>query len=55
MIIRADELLALFQEEKRKRGQFVYKTLPQANKEPAEESIENAKKFLINIKKIIEK
>ncbi len=55
MIIRADELLALFQEEKRKRGQFVYKTLPQANKEPAEESIENAKKFLINIKGVIEK
>ena len=55
MIIRADELLALFLEEKRKRGQFVYKTLPQANKEPAEESIENAKKFLINIKGVIEK
>ncbi len=55
MIIRADELLSLFQKEKRKRGQFVYKTLPQANAEPAEESIENAKKFLINIKQVIEK
>src|SRR3989338_7130850 len=54
MIIRADELLFLFKEEKRKRGQFVYKTIPQANIEQAEESIENAKKFLVNIKKIIE-
>lgn len=55
MIIRADELLFLFKKEKRKRGQFIYKTIPQANIEPAEESIENAKKFLINIKKIIDK
>ena len=55
MIIRADELLFLFKEEKRKRGQFVYKTIPQANIEPADESIGNAKKFLVNIKKIIER
>ena len=54
MVIRADELLGLFQQEKRKRGQFVYKTIPQANKEPAEESINNAKKFVSHIKIIIE-
>ena len=54
MIIRADELLGLFEMEKRKRGQFTYKTMPQANLEPAEESIRNAKKFVVNIKNIIE-
>lgn len=55
MLIRADELLGLFQQEKRKRGQFVYKTIPQANIEPANESIKNAKKFVSYIKQIIEK
>lgn len=55
MIIRADDLLELFQEEKRKRGNFTYKTIPQANIGPAEESITNAKKFASNIKKVIER
>jgi uncharacterized protein (UPF0332 family) len=55
MIIRADELLGLFQQEKKKRGEFVYKTLPQANIEPAQESIENAKKFVSHIKMVVEK
>ena len=55
MIVKADELLGIMQHEKRKRGHFVYKTLPQANKEPAEESLENAKKFVSHIKQIIEK
>lgn len=54
IVIKADELLGLFQEEKRKRGQFIYKTIPQANKEPAEQSIENSKKFLVHIKKVAE-
>lgn len=55
MIVRADELLGIMQYERRKRGYFVYKTLPQANKEPAEESLKNAKKFVSHIKQIIEK
>ncbi|MBI4454003.1 HEPN domain-containing protein [Candidatus Woesearchaeota archaeon] len=54
MIIRADELLSLFQLEKRKRGLFVYKTLPQANIEPANESVNNAKKFVSHIKQVVE-
>ena len=53
-ILRADELLFLFKKEKRKRGRFVYKTLPQANIKPAEESIVNTIKFLRNIKAVIE-
>ena len=55
MIVRADELLQIFKDEKWKRGHFTYKTITQANKEPAEESINNASKFIKNIKVIIEK
>ena len=54
MIVRADELLQIFKEEKKKRGDFTYKTLPQANQEPAVDSIKNAKTFVSNIKKISE-
>ena len=53
-IVQADSLLGLFIEEKDKRSEFTYKTLPQANKEPAQESIDNANKFLTHIKKVIE-
>ena len=55
MILRADELLQIFKDEKWKRGHYTYKTIPQANKEPAEESINNASKFIKNIRAIIEK
>ncbi|RLI97218.1 MAG: hypothetical protein DRO96_01190 [Candidatus Aenigmatarchaeota archaeon] len=54
LVIRADELLGIFKEEKWKRGHYTYKTIPQANKGPAEESIENAKTFLSNIIMLIE-
>ena len=53
MIVKADELLGLFSQEKWKRGNFTYKTIAQANIEPAKESVENAKKFLTNIKNVI--
>ena len=55
MIIKADELLSLFSHEKWKRGHFTYKTIAQANINPAKESIENTIKFLSNIKKVLEK
>lgn len=55
MIIRADNLLGIFKDEKWKRGHFTYNTIAQANIEPAEESLKNAKKFLINIKQVIER
>ncbi|MBI2144073.1 HEPN domain-containing protein [Candidatus Woesearchaeota archaeon] len=45
MLVRADALLTIFEIEKGKRGRFTYKTLPQANREPAKESIENAQIF----------
>jgi len=53
MVVKADELLEIFKDEKWKRGNFTYKTIPQANKEPAEESIKNAKTFVANIASVI--
>jgi len=50
----ASELLKLFLDEKKKRGHFVYRTLAQANKIPAGDSIKNAIKFLSNIKRVLE-
>ena len=55
IIVKADELLQIFKDEKWKRGHYTYKPIPQANKGPAEESINNASKFIRNIKMIIEK
>ncbi len=55
MMVRADELLQIFKDEKWKRGHFTYQTIPQANKEPAEQSIQNAVTFIKNIKLILEK
>jgi len=49
MITRADTLLHLFALEKSKRGQFTYKRIPQANQEPARESLEHAKTFFRNM------
>jgi uncharacterized protein (UPF0332 family) len=54
MIIRADELLQIFKDEKWKRGHFTYQTIPQANKDPAYKSMQNSTVFLKNIKSIIE-
>jgi uncharacterized protein (UPF0332 family) len=49
VLIKANELLDLFTLEKQKRGKFTYKTLPQANKDPANESIKNAHTFFKHI------
>ncbi len=53
LVIRADNLLEIFKEEKWKRGNFTYNTIPQANKDPAEDSLKNAKFFVSNIMKIV--
>ena len=55
MIVRADELLNIFKKEKRKRGHFTYETIPQANIEPADDSLQNAKKFLKHLLAYIDK
>jgi uncharacterized protein (UPF0332 family) len=54
MAIRADELLEIFRDEKWKRGNFTYNTISQANKEPAGDSLRNAKLFVSNIEKVIQ-
>jgi uncharacterized protein (UPF0332 family) len=53
MIVRADELLQIFKDEKWKRGHFTYQTIPQANKEPADDSLKNAKFFVSNMMKVV--
>ena len=49
MLVKAETLLSIFQLEKGKRGKFTYRTLPQANRDPAKESIENAQTFFKHI------
>ncbi len=53
IVVKADELLGIFIKEKSKRGKFTYKKLPQANLEPAMESLTNAEKFYKNINLLI--
>ena len=55
MVVRAEELLGIFSKEKSKRGRFTYQKLPQANREPAKESFDNASFFFKNINKILRK
>lgn len=49
LLVRADELLSIFRLEKRKRGLYTYETIPQANRQPAEESLSNARQFVSHI------
>ncbi len=55
LVIRADDLLEIFKDEKWKRGNFTYTTIPQANKAPADDSLKNAKLFISNISQVIRK
>ncbi len=45
LIVRAEMLLEVYKRERKKRGDFTYNTIPQANKAPAEESINHARLF----------
>ncbi len=53
MSLRAEELLGIFIKEKGKRGQYTYEKLPQANKDPAKESKNNANLFFKQIGAIL--
>jgi len=53
VFMKADILLDIFKQERHKRGTFTYNTIPQANKEPASNSVANAKVFVSNIRKIV--
>jgi len=52
-IIKADFLLKIFQSEKKKRGTFTYQMRSEANLPFAQESIENARKFISNVQAIV--
>ena len=52
-LVKAEYLLGIFRVEKKKRGDFTYKTMPQANREPAKESIDYAKTFFKHMFNII--
>lgn len=54
-LVRAEYLLGIFKEEKKKRGEFTYRTMPQANKEPVKESINHAKVFFKNMVALLQK
>src|SRR3989338_1397549 len=49
VLIKAEKLLGIFKVEKKKRGEFTYQRIAQANLEPAKESLKNAKTFLKHI------
>lgn len=53
--IKAENLLEIFEREEANRAKFTYKTLAQANKEPAENSLSNAETFLAEMKELIGK
>jgi len=53
--VKAKELLEILEKEREERGKSTYETLPQANKEPAENSLANAQKFYSNIYYLISK
>src|SRR3989338_2061150 len=49
VLVKAERLLGIFKVEKKKRGEFTYQRIAQANLEPAKESLKNAKTFLKHI------
>ena len=53
--VRAADLLNIIKIEKKKRGDFTYETAPQANKDPAEDSLTNANLFISHIRTFIQK
>lgn len=50
---RAEVLLEIIKTEKEKRKNFSYETIPQANKQPADDSLTNALFFVSHIKQVL--
>jgi len=55
VLIKADVLLEIFKLEKKKRGDFTYQKMPQANEHPAQESLNHARTFFKHINYLISK
>ncbi len=54
-VVQADELMGIYSQEKVKRGTFTYKSVPQANLEPARESLNHASFFFKHILGVLKK
>lgn len=50
---RAEQLFNSLSDERRKRGHFTYEKLPKANMDPAQESLENATRFVQTLETIL--
>ncbi|HLC53879.1 MAG TPA: HEPN domain-containing protein [Candidatus Nanoarchaeia archaeon] len=53
--VKAEKLLEILEKEEENRTKFTYKTFAQANKEPANDSLNNAEIFLTEMKGLIGK
>lgn len=54
LLIKADVLLEILRAEKKKRATFTYKKIPQANKDPAKVSMQNAELFFKHVNRLCE-
>lgn len=52
VMFQADTLLGILSKEREKRTTFTYKRMPQANKQPAEQSVINAQKFITHMRQL---
>ena len=55
VLIKADTLLDILKTERKKRGEFTYEKLPQANRQPALDSLSNAQKFFKHFYSLLSK
>ncbi len=55
VISNAEDLLEIFKLEKKKRGEFTYQKISQANEQPSKISLDNSKLFYKNIYSLLEK
>ena len=51
--MRAETLLEIIKEERKKRTEFTYEKLPQANQQPAQDSLTNASLFVTNMAEFV--
>lgn len=53
--IKAEYLLDILEKERKRRTEFTYQKLPQANQEPSKESLENAKILIKYLGRVVDK
>ena len=55
LLLKADALLDIFKAERKKRGEFTYQQIAQANREPAQQSIKHARTFFTHTYRLLGK